>query len=269
MLPHVDPIGPPRAAQSGVALVAALMLLAGCSSGGGGRDEDMAGGSGVRRLLVVTHTTGFRHSSIPTAEQTLGELAARSGLWTTYCRTAEEVRRLLTPEGLRDFDAVFFANTTGDLGVPELPALLRWVQQGGAFLGAHSAADTYHNQPAFLEMLGGQFRTHGEQTWVEVHVEDPTHPAVVHLAPRFRIFDEIYEFVDNPRRRAQILLSLDRHPDDGHPEAGMPGDFPLAWYRFYGQGRVFYTALGHREDVWQDERYRQHLLGALRWALAL
>jgi Uncharacterized protein conserved in bacteria len=30
---------------------------------------------------------------------------------------------------------------------------------------------------------------------------------------------------------------------------------------------VFYTALGHREEVWQDPRFQQHLLGALRWAL--
>jgi hypothetical protein len=62
-------------------------------------------------------------------------------------------------------------------------------------------------------------------------------------------------------------LSLDRHPDDGLPEAGQPGDLLLAWFKSYGQGRVFYTALGHREDVWESATYQAHLLGAIRWAL--
>jgi len=41
----------------------------------------------------------------------------------------------------------------------------------------------------------------------------------------------------------------------------------MAWRRDYGGGRVFYTALGHRQEVWQDARFQQHLAGALTWAL--
>ena len=51
------------------------------------------------------------------------------------------------------------------------------------------------------------------------------------------------------------------------PEAGQPGDLPLAWAKDYGRGRVFYTALGHREDVWQSALYQQHILGGIRWVL--
>jgi type 1 glutamine amidotransferase len=43
---------------------------------------------------------------------------------------------------------------------------------------------------------------------------------------------------------------------------------PMSWWRDEGRGRVFYTALGHREDVWQSEWFHQHLTGALAWAIA-
>jgi hypothetical protein len=45
------------------------------------------------------------------------------------------------------------------------------------------------------------------------------------------------------------------------------GDFALAWTRSFGSGRVFYTALGHREEVWQDKRFQQHLLNGIRWIM--
>lgn len=225
--------------------------------------------SGPRaRVMVVTHTEGFRHSSIAIAETTIAQLGAQNNLFdVTFCRTADDVRRMLTPDGLRDVQAVFFANTTGNLGIPDMAAFLAWIGDGHAFLGAHSASDTYHDDPRYLDMLGNEFLTHGNQADVDAVIENAAHPAVAPLGPRYRVFDEIYRFVSNNRGRVDILLSLDRTPADGLPDQNQPGDLPLAWSRSYGGGRVFYTALGHREEVWQDARFRQHLLGALRWGL--
>lgn len=224
--------------------------------------------STAKRLLVLTHTTGFRHASIPTAESVLTRLGTDSGVFTvTFCRTQSDVVQMVTSAGLANVDGVFFANTTGNLGIPDLAAFLAWIRGGGAFLGAHSASDTYHDAPDFIAMLGGEFETHGNETSVDIRVEDRGHPAGAPLPNPFAIFDEIYEFRTNPRGRVNVLLSLDRHPNDGHATAGQPGDFPLAWYHAYGNGRVFYTALGHRDEVWNDSRYQQHLLGAIRWAL--
>jgi hypothetical protein len=220
------------------------------------------------QLLVVTHTAGFRHSSIAVAETTLAGIGATSGLYQTdFCRTAADVQQQLTPEGLAPFGAVFFANTTGNLGIPDPGAFLQWIAGGRAFLGAHSASDTYHDEPRFLDMLGGEFAGHGSIAEADVRVDDPAHPSVAHLVPRFRITDELYRFTRNNRREVRMLLSLDRQPADGLPGAGEPADLPFAWCKGFGSGRVFYTALGHREEVWQDPRFRQHLLEAIRWAL--
>ena len=162
---------------------------------------------------------------------------------------------------------MFFANTTGTLGIPDLRRFIDWVAAGHGFLGAHSASDTYHDAPEYLTMLGGEFLTHGAIAEADVRVDEPSQPSVAHLAPRFRITDELYRFTRFNRAEVTVLLSMDRNPDDGLGRAGDPADLPLAWIKSVGSGRVFYTALGHRDEVWQDPRFQQHLLEAIRWAL--
>jgi type 1 glutamine amidotransferase len=250
--------------------VLAVLALAATGRCGSGQAPSAATPAPVKRLLVVTYTAGFRHSSIPVAETTLADLGSRNGLYATeFCRTAADVTARLTPAGLASVDAVFFANTTGDLGIPDMPAFLAWIGDGHGFLGAHSAADTYHESPGYLEMLGGEFVAHGAIVEADIRVDDPSDPSVAQLSPRFRITDEWYRFARDNRDAVHVLLSMDRVPADGVGEAGAPADLLMAWRKTYGAGRVFYTALGHREEVWQDPRFEQHLLGGLRWALQL
>ena len=182
--------------------------------------------------------------------------------------TADEVKTRLTPAGLAGVDAVFFANTTGNLGIVDMSAFLSWIGGGKAFLGAHSASDTYHESAEYLAMLGGEFTTHGAIVDGDVRVNDASHPAVAHLAPRFRMTDEWYRF--RPAGSGSVtLLFFDRNPADGVGTAGDPADLPLAWYKPFGSGRVFYTALGHRTEVWDDPRFRTHLREGIRWALGI
>jgi type 1 glutamine amidotransferase len=249
-----------------------LSLLAACSSepaSHGPLDAPTAPTTAATpTILVVTHTAGFRHSSIALAETTIEALGRSSGLFAaSFARTQDDVRRTLTPAGLASIDAVVFANTTGNLGIPDLGAFLDWIAAGHGFAGMHSASDTYHDEPRYLAMLGNEFLTHGEQATVDAVVENSDHPAAAPLGGRFRVFDEIYKFTRANRGEVTMLLSLDRHPADGLPEAGRAGDLPLAWAKTHGQGRVFYTALGHREDVWENRLYQQHVLGGLRWVL--
>ena len=129
----------------------------------------------------------------------------------------------------------------------------------------HSCSDTFHGHPAFIEMLGGEFLTHGPQVQVDAYNQDPTHPATKHLGGIYTVFDEIYEFKNFHRERVHGLLTLDKHPIHL-----APGDYPVAWAKeFDGNGKVFYTSLGHREDVWTSAVYQQHVLGGIRWALGL
>src|SRR6185503_14702663 len=97
-----------------------------------------------KKVLVVTVTKGFRHSSIPTAEKILGELGQSSGAFTVdYARTDEDIAQKMTKAALKGYDGVIFANTTGDLPLPDKEAFLDWIKSGKAFIGVHSAADTF------------------------------------------------------------------------------------------------------------------------------
>lgn len=250
-------------------LAAGLTVLIACGTSGELQQvTEPSPSPPTARIVVVTHTTGFRHGSIPVAEQTLEALARTSSAFTVqFCRTTEDVRTMLSPTGLNGFDAVVFANTTGNLGLPDVGAFVDWVASGHGFAGMHSAADTYHDAPAYLDMLGNEFLTHGAEATVEARVENSSHPAAAPLGTRFTVFDEIYKFARQNRGAVTMLLSLDRHPADGLPDQNQPADLPLAWAKSHGRGRVFYTALGHRDDVWRNPLYQQHVLGGLRWIL--
>ena len=263
-----------------------------------------------KKVLVVTTTTGFRHSSIATAEKVLTQLAKDSGEFTVdfvqqppgkpgklakdateeqkaAYKTAEDqwevtlktALQKLSPESLKNYDGVIFASTTGDLPIPDKQGFLDWIKAGHAFIGLHAASDTFHGFPEFIAMLGGEFARHGKQVGVECLNQDPANPANAHLGKSWTISqEEIYQFKSYDAAKVHDLLILDKHP-----ETSAAGHFPVSWCKPYGDGKVFYTSLGHREDVWDTDpsikdrkndpaiskAYQQHVLGGIEWALGL
>src|SRR5215467_9590403 len=149
-----------------------------------------------KKLLVVTVTKGFRHSSIPTAEKVLGELAQKSGAFTVdYVRTDEEMAQKMTLEALKNYDGIIFANTTGDLPLPDKQAFLDWIKSGKGFVGMHSATDTFRGHTPldpYVGMIGGEFKHHDrQQADVDCINQDPKHPATKMLPPTWHVRDEI------------------------------------------------------------------------------
>ena len=255
-----------------------------------------------KHLLVVTVTKGFRHDSIPVAEQTIQMIGEKTGEWETdFVRTDEDMKVKMTADALKQYDAVVFANTTGVLPLPDPQGFLDYIKAGHGFAAMHSGSDTFHEWPgqkpgevsAYVDMLGGEFLTHHSQCAIEAHLEDTRHPALnplakmpaqanpVSLSARdvrggsvvegktWKIFDEIYLLKNNPRSGVHVLLSLDKYPNDGSPDANKPEDHLISWSKSYGKGRVFYTELGHRQEVWHDPIYQQHVTGGLEFALGL
>jgi type 1 glutamine amidotransferase len=210
-------------------------------------------------VLVLTATAGFRHDAIPTARLVLGQIADRTREFNV---TATETLGDITAARLAATNVLFFALTSGELAFsdPQKAAIMAFVEEGGGFIGAHSAADTLYTWPDYGRLVGAYFKEH---PWIQeatVAVENRAHQATRDLGGSFRLLDEFYTFRDNPRGRVDVLLSLDA------PSVGTQGDFPLAWSQSFGRGRSFYTALGHFESTWTDARFQAHLLGAIRWA---
>jgi type 1 glutamine amidotransferase len=233
------------------------------------------------KVLVVTTTLGYRHGSIELAEKVIESLGRSSGAYEVELAAVDPTKtpgdaaygdavravlaRRLNPAALKQYRGIVFANTTGELPLPDKDAFIQWIRDGGAFIGVHSASDTLHDHRPYIEMLGGEFDYHREQVTVEGVNRDPAHPAVSHLGATWNLEgtkEEIYVFKNFQANAVHELLGLDRHPN-----SGVPGRFPIAWCREFGAGRVFYTALGHNPAVWQMEAFQKHLLGGIGWAL--
>ena len=218
-----------------------------------------------KRILYITHSAGFRHQSIPHSEEALQAIAAASRKLEI---TATEDVSLLNAAALRNFDAVMFY-TTGELPISDQQKqdLLEFVRGGKGFGGLHSATDTFYKWPEYAELIGGWFNGHPWTQPVKIAVADPSNPLVAHLAPSFELRDEIYQFRNFAKGRVRVLLKLDTSSVDMKARGINPGatEFPLAWVRPYGAGRVFYSALGHFDEVWDVPGIRTMLLESMLW----
>lgn len=223
------------------------------------------------RVLFLTHSAGFVHPVVKRAEQAILAHAERC-----FVELAEPMFEVvatqdcaaLRADALPGYDAIAFY-TTGELpiGDEDKQALLRFVRDGGGFVGIHCATDTFYRFPEYLEMVGGVFDGHPWHEEVVLAVEDRDHPTTFHLGESFAITDEIYQFRDWSRERVHVLLRLTGDGIDLTRGKRADRDHALSWCRSYGAGRVFYTALGHRPEVWRDARFTSHLLAGLRWTL--
>jgi type 1 glutamine amidotransferase len=192
-------------------------------------------------VFVVSETAGFHHDSIP-AEQAF--LRSLRGLRVIVLDRIAQ----LTPDALRGARAVVFASTSGS--PPRNQAVLRFVRDGGGFVGLHSAGDTYADWPAYVRMLGGvRFAGHGP---VQRRKITTVRDTVTRGLPRtFAHTDEYYRFKGTPTAKVVVRL----------------GRAPLVWRRREGRGRVFYSALGHPIDTWSAPRHRRLVAQGLRWAI--
>jgi len=227
------------------------------------------------RILMVTQSQGFRHGSVTRgenplapAERAVTEIGIASNLFRTDC--TQDVERDFTIEALENYDIVFYY-TTGDLPISQETLAYffnTWLRtKGHGFIGAHSAADTYHNYEPYWDMIGGTFNGHpwGAGETVTVTVHDTGHPASRPWGEEFTLKDEIYQFKNWQPEKVRVLMSLNM----AKCRLKKPYHVPIAWVKNYGEGKVFHMSLGHREDVWTNPQYRDSLAGGVRWILGL
>ncbi|MGP8271703.1 MAG: ThuA domain-containing protein [Terracidiphilus sp.] len=233
----------------------------------------------LKHVLVIAQTKGWEHDSIPAAMVAVYNMGKESSLWDTTLRTDT---KLLTKKELKAnaknlnyFDLLVFCSTTGelDLDAGQKQDILSFVHDDGkGFVGIHAALDTNYTWPEYGEMIGGWFNDHPFNTFnAPIINEDPTFPAVRHFPAAFVKYDEIYQAKSWSRDKVNVLLSLDPsklnynnpriHRDDH--------DFAVAWSKLYGNGRVFYSTLGHTEESWDDPDIKTMYFEAIKWALRM
>lgn len=229
-----------------------------------------------KRVMAVGMTEGFYHDSTSEALYTVKKLGEESGLWDTFIYTdisaITKAKQTANKKNLEQFDAIFFM-TTGELPFTDeqKAAFLSFIKDDGkGFIGAHCATDTFYKWPEYGEMIGGYFDQHPWNTFdAPVVVEDRAHPIVKHFPKEMVLKDEIYQFKDYDRTKLRVLMALDASKLDlNNPRVHRKDkDFAVSWVKTYGNGRVFYSTLGHTLESWRDPRVQKMWLEGIRWAL--
>jgi hypothetical protein len=234
----------------------------------------------MKHVLVIGQTKDWEHDSVSAAMAAVYNMGRESGLWDTTMRTDTKLltkkELVRNAKNLNYFDLLVFASTSGelDMDASQKQDMMSFIKDDGkGFVGIHAALDTNHTWPEYGEMLGGWFDEHPWMTFEAPIVnEDPNFPAVRHLPAAFVKYEEIYQPKDWSRDRVNVILSLDptKLNYDNNPKIHRADhDFPVAWSKMYGKGRVFYSTLGHTEESWQDPDVRKMYFEAIKWALGM
>jgi type 1 glutamine amidotransferase len=248
-----------------------------------------------RRVLVFSATAGFRHKSIPVGKKALERLGEVSG---AYSALVSDEPANFEPEALERFDAIILLSPTQDFFMPNnkerknfsdkewdalqqrhvrlVDNLVNYVKAGGGLMGIHAATDCCYGHKEYGSTIGGYFRGHPWSAGhnVTIVVEDPEHATIKPVfgdLPDFQIKDEIYQFSNEPysRDKLRVLLHLDpERSDPVKPEAikRTDSDFAVSWVQKVGEGRVFYTTLGHNNHIYWDPLMLKHFLAGIQFA---
>lgn len=232
-----------------------------------------------RQLLVFYRTDGYAHESIPYWNHLIKAMGEKTGAYTA---TLSQKYDDLMPERLARFDAVFFNNTCR-MKTPEpvKTAILAYVHGGKGFVGNHGAGDNWHDWPAGLDMLGGQFASHPFDR-AQLKVDDPDNPITkVFVGQSFPFADELYAFRNGvDRSKLRVLISIDYPNSPGVMAAceraratsnlwsvNAANDYPISWVRRFGDGRLFYCSLGHKPEVTMNPTIAAFYLAGIQYAL--
>ncbi len=247
-----------------------------------------------RRVLAIgdVHRKIYQHDAVSHALVTIERLGYDSGLFDTYIRTdtqlltkhrirfAENVAvpdadaRAINYKTLNDFDAiVFYGIGELELTDEQKADLLSFIHDDGkGFVGVHTAITAFYTWPEYGKMIGGYFDDHPWTIFnAPVIVEDPDFPAMKAFPREFTVRDEIYQVKDFSRGQVRVLARLDASKLDlNNPRVHRTDkDFPVAWARDYGKGRVFYSTFGHTMESWDDPGMQKMWLEAIKWSMGM
>ena len=245
-----------------------------------------------RRVLIWN--TPFMEQSphkgytIPQGEYAMRLLGERTGAFEPV--VSDDVAMYL-PENIKRFDAILLNNSNGPwirpteadmerfkgrgADVNEVEMLLRkslldYVAQGGGIVAYHHAIGGNTHWSEFLELIGAGYWGHPWNEEVAIRLEQPSHPLLAAFEGQgFRLAEEIFQFREPySRQNVRVLLSLDTE----NTNMTVPwihrkdNDFALAWIKRHGEGRIFYSAIGHRTEIWWNPAILRFYLDALQFA---
>ena len=226
-------------------------------------------------ILVFSKSNGFRDDpSVNAAEAALKAMGERNHWSLAFIDNAA----VFNKADLKRFDAVVWNNVSGDvLTIEQRRDFKAYIEKGGGFAGFHgSGGDFYYDWDWYADaLIGARFLSHPmSPQFQEAKLKvDDGHDAIVRdVKAEWTMTDEWYSFKTDPRAKgAHILVTLDEStysPMTGKKDIRM-GDHPIAWTQCIGNGRSFYTAIGHRPEGYSEPNTNKLIEQGVAWAAGL
>lgn len=214
-----------------------------------------------KRILVFSKTVEFRHNSIESGKTALMKMGIENNIKVD---TTED-SSFFTEEKLKQYSAVVFLNTTGDvLDYAQQADFERYIQAGGGYVGIHAATDTEYDWKWYNKLAGAYFNGHPKIQKAKLNILEKNHPATIGINDLWTTTEEWYNF-KNIYSEINVLIEIDETSYEG----GTHGkeQHPMSWFHEFDGGRAFYTGMGHLDETFEDPIFIQHLLGGIQYAM--
>jgi len=211
---------------------------------------------GPIRVLFLGHESEHHDSNeyYPMLSRALG----RDAIYFDYVISVEEA--LGDPARLAKFDALLLYANHGRIEPHQWTNLKNYVENGGGFVPVHCASWCFGNEPGFDQLVGGRFKSHQGAEFT-ARIVKPNHPALKDVK-EFTAWDETYFHSNHNPKNRTVLMVRDAMKGDPHAKPE-----PWTWVRTQGKGRIFYTASGHDQRVWNNAGFHQLLKSGILWAV--
>ena len=160
-----------------------------------------------------------------------------------------------------DYDVLLFYTSGYKLNDAQERNLEKFVEDGGGIVGIHGASLTFGNSAVWMRLLGAKFAGHilGTHT-LNIVLTDTKHPITAGVEP-FSIVDEEYNH-NFAKVDRHVLARFRERPEGSNQKANMD----ILWTREIGKGRVFYCALGHGKEAWENPAWQKLIVQGIFWA---
>ena len=217
----------------------------------------------MKALIVQGGWQG--HEPAQVAEVFRGMLAAE-GFGVEVSDTLDAFR---DEEKLRGLDLIVPIWTMGEILPEQLKPVVAAVREGGVGIaGCHGGmCDAFRKSTEWQFMTGGQWVAHPGNDGVAytVRIMDRAHPLTEGISD-FEVKSEQYYMHVDPAVR---VLATTRFPTagiEGPHSANGEAEMPQVWTKYYGRGRVFYSALGHQANIFDIPEARELMRRGFLWA---
>jgi trehalose utilization protein len=230
----------------------------------------------LKKMLVFSKTSWYRHPAIPMIDDHLVQLGQVYGFQVDVTENAETFREAK----LAEYDVILLVSTTDigkSLNAQQQAAFIKWYRAGKGLVAMHAAGVHHDTWDWYSRLFGTDFDSDSEyvSARVEVDTAAKNHRLVRGLPAHFRLDGDWLNFKSSVRGLpgVTVLLTLDETTyDPVRPQFKKSGgkamgkDHPMAWLREFEGGRFAYTMIGHDTRPLETPFAEQHLIRLIRWA---